>query len=117
MTRYLYIRGMWTGEKTSLGKWYSKRFCCGGNLVIPGTDKNSILYRRLASDMGLAITHHHSEPLGSEMFARAYPDLTPSFAKYPEKFRRLWQDGIEAQQGMNVVWNIGLRSGRRSVLE
>ena len=82
---------------------------CGGNLVIPGTDKNSILYRRLASDMGLAITHHHSEPLGSEMFARAYPDLTPSFAKYPEKFRRLWQDGIEAQQGMNVVWNIGFR--------
>lgn len=82
---------------------------CGGNMVIPGTDKNSIKYRQLASDMGLSITHHHSEPLGSEMFARAYPKLTPSFEKYPEKFRQLWQEGIDKQYGMKVVWNIGFR--------
>ena len=44
---------------------------CGGNLVIPGTDKNSRIYAPIASDMGLMITHHHAEPLGAEMFLRA----------------------------------------------
>ena len=46
---------------------------CQGNMVIPGTDLNSKKQRQLARDMGLWITHHHAEPLGAEMFLRAYP--------------------------------------------
>lgn len=82
---------------------------CGGNMTIPGTDHNSEKYRRMASDMGLYITHHHAEPLGAPMFARRYPDLTASYEQYPEKFQQLWREGIEAQQGMKVIWNIGFR--------
>lgn len=81
----------------------------GGNLVIPGTDKNSVKYRKTASDMGLYITHHHAEPLGAEMFARAYPGLNPSYEENGEKFRGLWEEGIEAQRDMHVIWNIGFR--------
>ena len=43
------------------------------------------------------------------MFAQAYPDLEPMYSKYPEKFRALWQAGIDAQKDMRVVWNIGFR--------
>ncbi|MBO5303735.1 MAG: glycosyl hydrolase 115 family protein [Lachnospiraceae bacterium] len=81
----------------------------GGNMVIPGTDKNSKIYAGLASDMGLWITHHHAEPLGAEMFARAYPEIEPSFQKYPQLFRKLWQEGIEKQKGQKIIWNIGFR--------
>lgn len=81
----------------------------GGNMVIPGTDRNSRRYRALASSRGLYITHHHAEPLGAEMFIRAYPDLQPSYKRYPEKFESLWQKSIEEQRGMNVVWNLGFR--------
>lgn len=82
---------------------------CGGNLVIPGTDKNSKKYAGLASEMGLIITHHHAEPLGAEMFARAYPGLWPSYQEYPEKFQGLWRDAIQRQKGQKVLWNIGFR--------
>ena len=84
----------------------------GGNMVIPGTDKNSGKYRGLASRMGLFVTHHHAEPLGAQMFSRAYPGLKPSFAEYPDKFRKLWQEGIEAQKGMKVIWNLGFMGQR-----
>ncbi|MCM1048561.1 MAG: glycosyl hydrolase 115 family protein [Clostridiales bacterium] len=80
-----------------------------GNMVIPGTDRNSEKYRKLASAMGLMITHHHAEPLGAEMFARAYPDLNPSYAEYPEKFQVLWKEALKAQEGMEVIWNLGFR--------
>lgn len=82
---------------------------CGGNMVIPGTDRNSERYRQLASDMGLFITHHHAEPLGAEMFARAYPGLNPSYEEHGERFRKLWEEGIRRQKKMNVIWNIGFR--------
>lgn len=81
----------------------------GGNLIIPGTDKNSKKYASLAGDMGLHITHHHAEPLGAEMFSRAYPNLTPSYAQHPEKFQQLWKEGIEKQKNLKVVWNLGFR--------
>jgi len=81
----------------------------GGNMVIPGTDRNGTKYRKLASDMGLMITHHHAEPLGAEMFARKYPGLTPSYALYPDKFLGLWKAGIESQKDMHVIWNLGFR--------
>lgn len=81
----------------------------GGNLVIPGTDTNSKIYRGLAAERGLILTHHHAEPLGAEMFARAYPGEDPSFDKNADKFRALWQQGIEEQKEYRVVWNIGFR--------
>lgn len=47
---------------------------CGGNMVIPGTDlPRTGIHHKLAADMGLWITHHHAEPLGAEMFLRAFP--------------------------------------------
>lgn len=81
----------------------------GGNMVIPGTDHNSHKFRGLAADMGFWITHHHAEPLGAKMFARAYPDLVPSYRLYPELFEKLWRDAIEEQKENRVIWNIGFR--------
>lgn len=82
---------------------------CGGNMVIPGTDRNSKIYAKLAGEMGLWITHHHAEPLGAEMFARAYPELTASYDLYPEKFHELWRDALERQKGKKIIWNLGFR--------
>ncbi|PXX52012.1 glycosyl hydrolase family 115 (putative glucuronidase) [Hungatella effluvii] len=81
----------------------------GGNMVVPGTDRNAIRYRKLAAVMGLKVTHHHAEPLGAEMFLRAYPDLNPSYDEHPEKFQQLWIDGIERQKDCQVIWNLGFR--------
>lgn len=81
----------------------------GGNMVIPGTDKNAHRYRDLAASFGLYITHHHAEPLGAQMFRRAYPGLKASYAEHPELFRGLWRDAIRAQRGKRVVWNVGFR--------
>lgn len=82
---------------------------CGGNMVIPGTDKNSKKYRQLAADMGLWITHHHAEPLGAEMFVRRHPDMEPNYAEFPELFHELWEEGIIAQKNLKVVWCLGFR--------
>lgn len=81
----------------------------GGNMVIPGTDYNSHKYRQLAADMGLWITHHHAEPLGARMFARAYPELTPSYAAHPELFHKLWKEAVEEQKENKTIWNLGFR--------
>ncbi len=82
---------------------------CGGNMTIPGTDENAHIYCELASEMGLWITHHHAEPLGAQMFARAYPELDASYDKYPELFEKLWVDAIEKQSRYKVIWNLGFR--------
>lgn len=116
------FRGWFVNDEVLLKEWsvdYSEEkpwemvfealLRCGGNMVIPGTDKNSVKYRKLASDMGLFITHHHAEPLGAEMFSRVYPKLTPSYDKYKEAFQALWKDGIERQRDLHVIWNLGFR--------
>lgn len=82
---------------------------CGGNLVIPGTDQNAHRYRALAAEYGLWLTHHHAEPLGAEMFARAYPGQAPNIAEHPEQFEALWEDAVQAQKNNKVVWNVGFR--------
>lgn len=115
-------RGWFLNDEVLLHKWrvdgkkdlpwemaFETLLRCRGNMVIPGTDRNSEYYRQLASEMGLYITHHHAEPLGAEMFARVYPDLTPSYAEYPEKFQELWKAAIKAQKDMHVIWNLGFR--------
>lgn len=116
------LRGWFLNDEVLLKEWevdYKKEkpwemalealLRCGGNMVIPGTDKNSRLYRNMASDMGLFITHHHAEPLGAEMFARAYPDLEASYDVHGEKFQELWKKAMEEQKDLNVVWNLGFR--------
>jgi hypothetical protein len=82
---------------------------CGGNMTIPGTDYNAHRYKELAAQYGLWITHHHAEPLGARMFARAYPELDASFDKYPDLFEGLWQEAIEDQKNCRVIWNLGFR--------
>ncbi len=81
----------------------------GGNMTIPGTDENSRTYDILASDMGLYISHHHAQPLGAEMFARAYPNEKPSILLHHDLFRGLWQEAIDRQKGMKVIWSLGFR--------
>lgn len=102
----------WTVGRRKEGPWemvMEALLRCGGNLIIPGTDRNSDIYRSLAAEFGLYLTHHHAEPLGAPMFAREYPRLQPSYSLYPEMFEELWEKGIESQKGMKVVWNIGFR--------
>jgi hypothetical protein len=83
---------------------------CGGNMVIPGTDlpRNGI-QGDLASEMGLYITHHHAEPLGAEMFFRAYPHKEASYDINRELFEGLWAEAIEKQKGKKVLWVLGFR--------
>ncbi len=102
----------WTVDRDKDKPWemvFEALLRCGGNMVIPGTDKNARKYAGLASEMGLMITHHHAEPLGAEMFARAYPDLTASYDLYPEKFHGLWKEALERQKNKKVIWNLGFR--------
>lgn len=82
---------------------------CGGNMVIPGTDKSSRINADLAASYGLYLTHHHAEPLGAEIFARAYPDLLPSYSKNPECFRSLWEEAVLRQKDKKVIWTLGFR--------
>jgi hypothetical protein len=116
------FRGWFINDEVLIHKWnvncskeypwimaFEALLRCGGNMVIPGTDTNSKLYRETAAKMGLYITHHHAEPLGAEMFARVYPELTPSYAEHPELFQKLWKESIQDQKNMKVVWNLGFR--------
>ncbi|MDQ8737903.1 glycosyl hydrolase 115 family protein [Paenibacillus sp. LHD-38] len=83
---------------------------CGGNMVIPGTDlpKHGI-HADLAAEMGLWVTHHHAEPLGAEMFLRAYPGKKASYRENPELFETLWEEAIEQQKDRNIVWVLSFR--------
>ena len=83
---------------------------CGGNMVIPGTDlPKSGIHWDLASDMGLWITHHHAEPLGAEMFLRAYPDEEASYSKNSLLFEKLWRESVLKLKDKKVVWTLGFR--------
>lgn len=83
---------------------------CGGNMVIPGTDlpKTGIHYE-LAAEMGLWVTHHHAEPLGAEMFLRAFPGKNASYQEEPELFESLWQEAIDKQKDMKILWVLSFR--------
>lgn len=83
---------------------------CGGNMVIPGTDlPKSGVHHQLAREMGLWITHHHAEPLGAEMFLRAFPGKQASYQEHPELFEQLWQEAIERQRDEKIVWVLSFR--------
>ncbi|WP_117170015.1 glycosyl hydrolase 115 family protein [Paraliobacillus sediminis] len=83
---------------------------CGGNMVIPGTDlPRDGIHFELASEMGLWITHHHAEPLGAEMFSRAYPNKKPSYKQHPALFEQLWEEAIIKQKHKKVLWVLSFR--------
>ncbi|MGG1650238.1 glycosyl hydrolase 115 family protein [Paenibacillus sp. NRS-1780] len=83
---------------------------CGGNMVIPGTDlPRTGIHHKLAVEMGLWITHHHAEPLGAEMFLRAFPGKQASYKEHPELFEQLWQEAIERQKREKIVWVLSFR--------
>ncbi|MDQ0063047.1 glycosyl hydrolase 115 family protein [Paenibacillus harenae] len=83
---------------------------CGGNMVIPGTDlPRHGVHADLAAEMGLWITHHHAEPLGAEMFLRAYEGKKASYQENPEMFEALWEEAIEKQKDRNIVWVLSFR--------
>ncbi|MBD0384812.1 glycosyl hydrolase 115 family protein [Paenibacillus sedimenti] len=83
---------------------------CGGNMVIPGTDlpKHGV-HADVAAEMGLWVTHHHAEPLGAEMFLRAYEGKIASYQENPELFETLWEEAIEKQKDRNIVWVLSFR--------
>ncbi|UZQ86512.1 glycosyl hydrolase 115 family protein [Thermoclostridium stercorarium] len=83
---------------------------CGGNMVIPGTDlPRTGVHWDLALEMGLYITHHHAEPLGAEMFLRAYPDKSPSYDESKDLYEALWEDAIKKRKDEKVIWVLGFR--------
>ncbi|ACT04137.1 glycosyl hydrolase 115 family protein [Paenibacillus sp. JDR-2] len=83
---------------------------CGGNMVIPGTDlPKSGIHAKLAAEMGLWLTHHHAEPLGAEMFLRAFPGKQASYKEHPELFEQLWREAIEHQKNDKIVWVLSFR--------
>jgi len=83
---------------------------CGGNMVIPGTDlPRHGVHTDVAAEMGLWLTHHHAEPLGAEMFLRAYEGKKASYQENPELFEALWEEAIEKQKDRNVVWVLSFR--------
>lgn len=116
------FRGWFINDEVLLSKWsvdgdselpwrmaLEALLRCGGNLVIPGTDKNARKYRKLATDMGLWITHHHAEPLGAVMFLRVYPDLEADYSRHADLFWKLWEESVQAQSGQKTVWCLGFR--------
>jgi hypothetical protein len=102
----------WRREPENTEHWamvFEALLRLGGNMVIPGTDTNSRKYRSLANDMGLWISHHHAEPLGAEMFLRAYPDQNPSYAVNGHLFEKLWEQAVVEQKDYRVIWGLGFR--------
>lgn len=82
----------------------------GGNMVIPGTDlPREGIHFELASEMGLWITHHHAEPLGAEMFLRAYPGKQASYTENGELYEQLWRNAIQEQKDKKIVWVLSFR--------
>jgi hypothetical protein len=82
----------------------------GGNMVIPGTDlPRGGCHYELASEMGLYVSFHHAEPLGAEMFKRAYPDLEARYDKHAELFEGLWRQAVARGKHRKAVWTLGFR--------
>ena len=74
--KLVHYRGWFFNDETFLARWNPKgderlawemgfEAClrCGGNMVIPGDIDNYRKYGRMASEMGLILTHHHVEIL------------------------------------------------------
>jgi hypothetical protein len=104
----------WHDEmRISLATWeqiFETLLRAGYNMVIPGTATTAHDPPvQLADDMGLWITHHHAEPLGAEMFAKAYPGVQPRIPEEIERFKALYSKAIRANRGRKVIWMLGFR--------
>ena len=79
-------------------------------MVIPGTDlpRNGVHFE-LASEMGLWVTHHHAEPLGAEMFLRAYPDREASYDRNGPLFEAIWREAVMRNKEKKTIWVLGFR--------
>ncbi|MDU1983439.1 MAG: glycosyl hydrolase 115 family protein, partial [Enterococcus casseliflavus] len=115
-------RGWFVNDELLLDQWedngsneyvweriYETLLRLGGNVIIPGTDKNSHRHRESAQAMGLIYTHHHAEPLGAEMFARRYPGLKASYEEHFALFKELWKKALHEQKGTKVIYTLGFR--------
>ncbi|MFC4321506.1 glycosyl hydrolase 115 family protein [Litchfieldia salsa] len=103
---------MWNYKDSNEVVWemvFEALLRCKGNMVIPGTDIENPVYKKLATSMGLWVTHHHAEPLGAQMFARVFPDKRASYIEHKDLFQQLWKDAILEQKDAKIVWNIGFR--------
>ncbi|KYG26581.1 glycosyl hydrolase 115 family protein [Alkalihalobacillus trypoxylicola] len=82
----------------------------GGNMVIPGTDlPKTGVHQQLASEMGLWVTHHHAEPLGAEMFLRAFPYEKASYKQNKDLYEQLWKEAIREQKDDQILWVLSFR--------
>ncbi len=124
-TRAVRYRGWMINDEVLLDGWhdtaedtgemwrriYETILRCGGNMVIPGTDRkdDGDELSFLALDMGLWLTQHHTELLGARMFARAYPGVQASYQQHPELFEALWRESVEKYAGRSVIWAVGYR--------
>ncbi|GAA0369715.1 hypothetical protein GCM10008932_21660 [Alkalibacterium iburiense] len=81
----------------------------GGNMVLPGTDLPLGIQEDLAADYGLYLTHHHAQPLGAEMFKRAFPDKKASYKENSDLYIKLWTEAIQRQKDKKVVWALSFR--------
>ena len=119
---YVKFRGWFINDEVLLSTWkynhsdtyvwemaFEALLRCRGNTVIPGTDIKNPVYRDIARDMGLWVTHHHAEPLGAPVFARVFPHKKASYIENGDLFKRLWHKAIIEQQKDKVIWNIGFR--------
>ncbi|MHB9070854.1 MAG: glycosyl hydrolase 115 family protein [Sedimentisphaerales bacterium] len=109
------LTGWHDDEKISQNTWaiiFETMLRSRFNMVIPGT---SVSYDRpqikLASDMGLWITHHHAEPLGAKMFLEVYPNSSPDPAINRDKYEKLYREAIKGYKKNNskVVFVLGFR--------
>ena len=78
-------------------------------MVIPGDIDNYRKYGRMASEMGLILTHHHVEILGAPMFLNVYPDKEPSYIKNKELFEQIWENAVKEQADQKTIYAVGFR--------
>lgn len=118
----IHYRGWFFNDETFLARWnpegdgklawemgFEACLRCGGNMVIPGDIDNFRKYGKLASDMGLILTHHHVEILGAPMFLNVYPDEEPSYTKNRKLFEQIWEDAVKEQADQKTIYAIGFR--------
>ena len=100
-----------SGKKALWERIFETLLRCGGNMIIPGTDReyDGRVLSEMALERGLYLTQHHTEVLGARMFGRVYPELQPSYTLYPELFEGLWREAIDRYAGRKVIWAIGFR--------
>lgn len=122
--RKVRYRGWFINDETSILGWYKgvtppdfiweqifeTLLRLGGNMVIAGSALPAeAVHHELASQMGLYLTHHHIEYLGTEFFSRRFPDLKPSYSEHQELFESLWREAVLRHRDDPTVWIIGYR--------